>query len=96
MWGITVLVEVRRELFDELVDVAEEDERLRVRETESLEEVLDLNWVVASGLLLDDLFDDSELVTLGCCFDVLEVDVLIFSCADDLTEEHEDAVEGSD
>lgn len=91
-----VLIEVRRELFNELVDVTEEDEGLRVRETKSLEEILDLNRVVACRFFLDDLFDDSELVAFRRCFNVLEVNVLVFRRADDLPEEHEDSVEGSD
>lgn len=74
-----VLVKVSSEFFDELMDVTQENKSLRIRETQALEEVLDLNWVVASGFLLDDLFNDLELIALSGSFDVLEVDVLVFS-----------------
>lgn len=90
-----VLVKISSELFDEVMDITEINEWLRVRKTESLEEVLDLNGVVAVLFFLNDLVDYEELIALGGSFNVLEVDFLVFGIADDLTEEHEDTVERS-
>lgn len=74
-----ILIEISSEFFNEFMNIAKENEWLRIWKTKSFEEILDLDWVIAIRFFLNDLFDSSELVTFCSSFDVLEVNVLVFS-----------------
>lgn len=74
-----ILIEINGEFVNEFMNIAEEDERLRVWKTKTFKEILNLNWVIAIRLLLNDLFYSSELVALSSSFNVLEIDIFVFS-----------------
>lgn len=74
-----ILIEISSEFFDEFMNIAKENEWLRIWKTKSFEEILDLDWVIAIRFFLNDLFNSSELVAFCSSFDVLEVNVLVFS-----------------
>jgi len=89
---LTVLIEISGELFNKFMNITEEDERFRIRKTKTFEEIFNLDGVIAIRFFLNDLFDSSELVAFSSSFDVLEVDILVFSRIDDLAQEHENTV----
>ena len=73
--------------------VAEVNDGFRVGELEFEKSVLDLNWVVAIFLVLDDLFNGTQLADLGGGFDVLFVDLFVIGAVDNSAQEEKDTLE---
>ena len=92
---LTILIEINGEFFNKFMNITEEDEWFRVWKTKTFEEILYLDGVIAIRLLLNNLFDSSELVAFSSSFNVLEVDILVFSWIDDLAQEHKYTVPGA-
>ena len=88
-----VAVEVGRHLLDEVVAVADVDQRPRVRELHLHEELLDGLGLV-DGRVAADALDLLVLLALGRGLDVLVVHRRVLAEVDDAAEEIEEALEG--
>ena len=73
--------------------VAQVNDGFRVGELEFKKSVLNLNWIVAVLLVLDDLFNGAQLAYLGGGFDVLFVDLLVVGAVDNSAQEEKDTLE---
>lgn len=91
-----VFVKIFGEFFDVVMNIAEEDKRLRIREFEVEEKSLDLDGVITVWFFFNNSLYFSQLIALSSGLDKLKVNFLIFSGVDNGSQEQENSVESSD
>mmetsp|Transcript_17866 Transcript_17866/g.38285 ORF Transcript_17866/g.38285 Transcript_17866/m.38285 type:complete len:315 (+) Transcript_17866:2557-3501(+) len=90
-----VLVEVLGQLTNKTMEVANVDERSRIRQLGILQEVLNLLRIVR-GAFPTDSFNLLHVPTPRCRLDVLEVDIRVSAGSEDCSQEVEDTLIGAE
>jgi hypothetical protein len=83
--GQAILIEVEDEVMHEIKMIANDDKRKFVCKFGLLEEILDFLHIVMVTLMAD-MLDFSNLPSMSCCLDVLEMNLGILTEVDNQTE----------